>query len=982
MARQSERAADLFDGPSEMHARMRVFDWSSSAIGPVEGWPQSLRVVVRTLLASRYPMVMTWGPDFVQFYNDAYSRLIGDKHPAALGLDIRITLAEGWSTLGPIIAEVMATGQASWIPALLLLLDRSGYREEAYFDVSHAPVEDDSGRIVGMLAVCSEVTQQVLADRRLRLLRDLAFRASQTRSLDTACADIAAAVAEHPLDAPFALLYLPDAGSRRLTLAVAVGLEAGGTLSPPAVELDAGDAAWPLERAAAGETVLASLSDAAGLCGGPWAEPMRAALALPIATAGQGAPQGVLIAGVSPSRALDEGYRSFFALLAAQVSAAVRNALAYQEERRRAEELALLDRAKTAFFSNVSHEFRTPLTLLLGPVADLLARAGQRPPHDVELLEIIQRNGLRLLKLVNTLLDFSRIEASRASALYQPTDLAALTADLASSFRSTIERAGMRYTVDCPPLSQPVSVDHDMWEKIVLNLLSNAFKFTFAGEIAVTLREGGGAAELAVRDTGAGIPESDQVRIFQRFHRVRGARGRTHEGTGIGLALVQELVRLHGGEITVESAPGQGSVFRVRLPLGAGHLPAEQIADAPPPAPLAVEAFLAEAARWQTAEPAPAEPAGPGARARILLADDNADMRGYIRRLLAGDYLVEDVADGAQALEAARARPPDLVVSDVMMPGLDGFALLGALRADPQTASVPVILLSARAGEEATVEGLDAGADDYLVKPFSARELRARVRANLELARMRRQIAEEQAARAAAEQALRERDQFLTLAAHELKTPLTSLQGYAELLDRRWRDDDQLGERERRAVSVIVAQTRRIGRLIALLLDLSRIQIGQLSLDQGMIEFGQLVRLVVAETQPTLILHTLTLEIVEGPLAVLGDALRLEQSLHNLIQNAVKYSPAGGTVDVRVLRRDGMACVEIADQGIGIPADELPRVFQRFYRASNVRGDQISGLGIGLFVVREIAARHGGMVTASSAGQGSMFTLCLPLREF
>ncbi|HEU4323341.1 MAG TPA: GAF domain-containing sensor histidine kinase, partial [Roseiflexaceae bacterium] len=657
MARQPERTTDLFDGPSEMHARMRAFDWSSSAIGPVESWPQSLKVVVRTLLASRYPMVMTWGPNFTQFYNDAYSRLIGDKHPAALGLDIRITLAEGWGTLGPIIAEVMATGQASWLPALLLLLDRSGYREEAYFDVSHAPAEDDSGRIVGMLAVCSEVTQQVLADRRLRLLRDLAFRASQTRSLDTACEDITAAVAEHPLDVPFALLYLPDASGRRLTLVAGTGLEAGGPLSPAVVDLDTEDTAWPLERAA-GETVLIDdLPDAAGLRGGPWAEPVRTALALPIATGGQGAPQGVLVAAISPSRALDEGYRSFFALLAGQVSAAVRNALAYQEERRRAEELALLDRAKTAFFSNVSHEFRTPLTLLLGPVADLLARAEQRPPQDVELLGIIQRNGLRLLKLVNTLLDFSRIEASRASALYQPTDLAALTADLASSFRSTIERAGLRYTVDCPPLSQPVYVDHDMWEKIVLNLLSNAFKFTFAGEIAVTLREVDGAAELAVRDTGAGIPETDQGQIFQRFHRVRGARGRTHEGTGIGLALVQELVRLHGGTIDVASEPGRGTTFTVSIPLGSAHLPQDRISAARglERTTLGSDAFVAEASRWLPDSPAdPREddvpdfapsPSGPEA-ARIVLADDNADMRAYVKQLLGGRWQVEVAGDG------------------------------------------------------------------------------------------------------------------------------------------------------------------------------------------------------------------------------------------------------------------------------------------------------------------------------------------------
>jgi signal transduction histidine kinase len=263
---------------------------------------------------------------------------------------------------------------------------------------------------------------------------------------------------------------------------------------------------------------------------------------------------------VNPHRTLDEGYRSFFELAAAQITTAIRNARAYQEERQRAEALVELDRAKTLFFSNVSHEFRTPLTLMLGPLEDALEDSEHPlPGSQRERLTVAHRNSLRLLKLVNSLLDFSRIEAGRIQASYEPTDLSAFTAELASAFRSAIERAGMKLVVDCPVLSQPVYVDRDMWEKIVLNLLSNAFKFTFNGEIAVTLREGEGTVELEVRDTGIGIPEHELPRLFERFHRVEGARGRTYEGTGIGLSLVQELVKLHGGAIRVESAEGQGS---------------------------------------------------------------------------------------------------------------------------------------------------------------------------------------------------------------------------------------------------------------------------------------------------------------------------------------------------------------------------------------------------------------------------------------
>ena len=420
------------------------------------------------------------------------------------------------------------------------------------------------------------------------------------------------------------------------------------------------------------------------------------------------------------------------------------------------EALAELDRAKTAFFSNVSHELRTPLTLLLGPLEEAIVNDGVPDPVR-ERLELAQRNAVRLQRLVNSLLDFSRIEAGRAHAYYESTDLAALTRDLASTFRSAMERAGLGFTVDCPPFGEPVFVDREMWEKIVLNLLSNAFKFTLDGQVAVRLRPAGDDALLEVRDSGSGIPAHELPRLFERFHRVEGTRSRTHEGSGIGLALVSELVKLHRGRLEVDSTVGQGSCFRVRIPLGAAHLPPERIRGGAVESALnlaSARSFVDEALRWlPDADGAGAAPvqllAGdlltPADRrfasafgARVLLADDNADMRDYVRELLAPYYVVETVADGQQALAAARREPPDLIISDVMMPNLDGFGLLAAVRADDTLRSVPVVLLSARAGQEARIEGLDSGADDYLIKPFSARELLARLGSLLELRRMRR----------------------------------------------------------------------------------------------------------------------------------------------------------------------------------------------------------------------------------------------------
>ena len=280
-----------------------------------------------------------------------------------------------------------------------------------------------------------------------------------------------------------------------------------------------------------------------------------------------------------------------------------------------------------------------------------------------------------------------------------------------------------------------------MWEKIVLNLLSNAFKFTFEGGIAVALLDAGDHVELKVADTGIGIPEHELPRLFERFHRIEGARARTHEGSGIGLALVHELVRLHGGDIRVTSVAGGGTTFTVSIPFGTAHLPADRLAVARPLAKPAgaAEPFVQEALRWVDDTTPPPPVTAPDV-ARVLVVDDNADMRDYVARLLRQDWLVEVAADGTQALELARRAPPDLVLTDVMMPGLDGFGLLRELRADARTAHIPVIMLSARAGEESRVEGLAAGADDYLVKPFSAKELMARVRGHLDKTRLRQAV--------------------------------------------------------------------------------------------------------------------------------------------------------------------------------------------------------------------------------------------------
>jgi PAS domain S-box-containing protein len=737
-------------GGGELGALMRAHDWAATPLGAPATWPRSLKTVVRIMLTSRQPIWIGWGPRLLYLYNDPYKSIIGGKHPWALGRPTSTVWREIWDDIQPLLDSAMS-GDGTFVESQLLIMERNGYPEETYYTFSYSPIPGDDGRPAGIICANSDETRRVIGERQLALLREMAAHSADAKTVGEAVARCLAAMRTNPSDLAFAKVFLRQPGETGLLLADAADA-AGDGASPPAFD--------PLgEPWNAGQVLrdglpgVVDLPPGAAWPGGRWKVPARQAMVLPIAPSGEVGPEGVLVVGLNPYRLPGGPYQDFLVLVAQQVSAAVANARAYERERQRAEELAELDRAKTLFFSNVSHEFRTPLTLMLGPLADLLGSA-ELPPAVHERLALVERNARRLSKLVNTLLEFSRIEAGRHQSRRRPVDLAQVTTDLASVFRSAMERAGLDYVVDCPPLPEPVYVDLDQWEQVVLNLLSNALKFTLQGRVSVRLRAEAGGALLEVEDTGVGVPADQVGRLFERFHRVHGTQGRTHEGSGIGLALVQELVRLHGGSVGVTSTLGAGTRFTVRLPFGKAHVdPRELDTDAPgqPALPRQAQAYVQEALRWLPEDPQAPAPAVAEADtvllgeryrstwgARVLVADDNADMRQYLQRLLQPYFEVEAAGDGAQALDAARARPPALVLSDVMMPRLDGFGLLAALRGDARLRSLPVILVSARAGEEARMEGLRAGADDYLVKPFSSRELLVRVAAAIELDRVRR----------------------------------------------------------------------------------------------------------------------------------------------------------------------------------------------------------------------------------------------------
>ncbi len=1182
--------SDIFAGGGEMGQLMRSLDWSNTPLGPHENWPQSLRTTISICLSSRFPMLIWWGPELIMLYNDAYRPILGDtKHPQAMGQRGQECWPEIWDIIGPMLHGVVNSGTATWSDNQMLPLERNGYAEECYFTFSYSPIRDETGGIGGVFTAVTETTRQVLSERRLLMLHDLAEYAAEAKIAAEACSISAGILSQNAADIPFALLYILEEDGKIATLAGRFGLDSNTPASPTHVDLKTeapNGKQWPLahvaytQQAVIVEHISIHFEPFHVYSDGP--QP-HCALVLPISRPALPTPYGILIAGISPMRALDDDYRNFFELAAEQIATSVSKANAYHEANLRAEALAELDRAKTAFFSNVSHEFRTPLTLMLGPIEDALVDGEDSlSPLQYERLQIVRRNSLRLLKLVNTLLDFSRIEAGRTEAIYEPTDLAAFTTDLASAFRSAMEQAGLQFVVECSPLPELVYIDRDMWEKIVLNLLSNAFKFTFMGQVTVSLHQKDIAVLLSVRDTGTGISQEELPHLFERFHRIRGAKARTHEGSGIGLALVNELVKLHSGTIHVESVLGEGTTFTITIPLGSAHLPSDRIGTTRTEQSTAIGAapFIEDALRWlpksntrttgelvlETADVEQAvsdteipsnevQEATERPGASILLVDDNADMRDYVQRLLSTRYSVQAVSNGAMALAAAFEQKPDLVISDLMMPELDGFQLLHALRSNPHTQSVPVILLSARAGEEAAIEGLEAGADDYLVKPFSARELLARVKAHLEIAQMRNEAtarsqqhtdrlqklanaalainstlsseeilwlitdkaraiigahqgitsrvpqgnwtqainaislsntyaswrdaeiqidgsgiygvvfnnnkvvrlsqaelerhaawlgfskeaqerppmrgwlavpligrngqnlgliqlsdkydgsdftAEDEAiliqiAQMAsvaienahlyqqAQDAIHGRDELLSLVSHDLKNPVGTIKGYAQLLGRMVKRGDVLNtEQLIDGLARIDETSTKMTRLINELLSMARLQMGQhLDLDPQPTDVVDLVRQVVAAQQQTTMRHKLLLHSNRATLVGQWDTAHLERVFANLISNAIKYSPQGDDILVGISQQEvdnvPQAVIAIQDHGIGIPAADLPYIFERFHRAANVTRS-IKGTGIGLSSAQQIVAQHGGNITVESTeGKGSLFTVCLPL---
>ena len=653
------------------------------------------------------------------------------------------------------------------------------------------------------------------------------------------------------------------------------------------------------------------------------------------------------------------------------------------------------------FFTNVSHELRTPLALILGPAERLLAAEAPGGAMRADL-EVIARNARALGRHVGDLLDVAKLEAGEMAVELVPTDAARMIRRVTSNFEAVAAERKIRVVVQVPE-SVPCAVDPGKFQRVVVNLLSNAFKFTPAGgTVRVSLEVGGGGdgepaggLVLEVADSGPGVAPEHRADVFVRFHQLdfAGHPG----GTGLGLAIAKEFVELHGGRIALEEAPEGGALFRVLLPPAAAA-PAGIASPEP-----ALDVRDAVDALRVPLQPSPVARAG---APLVLVVEDNAEMRGFIRDVLSTEASVALASGGKEGLDRARALRPDLVLTDVMMPGGSGDALVRELRAEVEFDDVPIVVLTAKADEALRVRLLREGAQDYLTKPFSTEELRARVMGLVAMKRVRDLLRREldsqardvealarevtsrkrelegaleaaRVAREAAEKASRAKGNFLALVSHELRTPLAAVQLQAQLLQR----DPNSSERARSAMPRIVAASSRLAALVEALLEQARISSGRVALHREATDLRHLVNEAIEEVRPQAEAKGIAL-FMEAP-AELGtvytDPRFVRIIVANLIGNALKFT-ASGSVHTIISPGTAHQRIEVVDSGPGIPEAERGRIFEAFEQLDPIESKHVPGVGLGLALVRELSGALGARVELrSEVGVGSAFAVVIPV---
>ncbi|KZW00758.1 hypothetical protein EXIGLDRAFT_720395 [Exidia glandulosa HHB12029] len=1096
--------------------RIIAYPWHTTSLGPLDDWLPEFKCCVLGILDMPECVSVWVGEGPIAVYNDSYPKLLGNKHPQALGKPMRDVHSEIWQDLEDDVRQAFA-GHSIHRKNHLLFVNRNtpgvAAPEEFYYNRTYIPWRTN-GRILGIVSHSTETTAEVLACRRLSTLRDMQLRTVSTSTVSEFYAATLEALEVNALDLPFVLVYgaKPEYNKKkpaqgqdekegdreptryRLSLVGSLGVPEGHPSAQAEVLVKLGSAddclssaeststagdetssswassrsfrnaphhdAWPFTDVLAARgnlvTVFPLGSRVDGFAQRGWDYPCTHAVAFAIGAGGKDGPAGgVVVIGLNPCRPYDADYANFVRMLSCQMTTGLTTVIDCENQMQRMEELASIDRAKTTFFSNVSHELRTPLTLILGPVEDIL---GEPIPVEVRTrLEVVLRNASRLHRLVNSVLDFSRLKAGRVNK-FVPVDLGALTANFASLFRSAIERGRVQYSVECDegPL---VYLDPDSWEKIVTNIISNAFKYCLKGTIEVRVQFTRKEAIFSCSDTGCGIPEKELDNIFTRFHRVA-CTARSHEGTGIGLSLTHETVKALGGRLEVASVYGQGSTFTVTLPLGTSHIPPERLnAEAEPVRGVTRglqrygARMVEEAAEWATNDSAPRTPSassdgistatsetafevGYTAEKRepvIVVADDNADLRQYCTMLLSSKYKILTFADGRSALDYVRKHEVDLILSDIEMPRMDGYAFLSAVREDANLNLLPFILLSAHAGSEARVVGLNAGADDYLVKPFSSKELLARVKTHVELGQGRRElearvqdrtkllieIESQLRLKVAEEQHMRKQQEIVVdLTSHELRNPLNATWQNAELVEdalERLRplipEEGATALNEAQgAIESIALSVAHQTRIADDILNFSKISMALLTIHTTPFPIFDTIqdvcRLWEIETRE----RDIELELVAEPgvcgVWIVSDPQRISQVTINFLLNALRYTfdcPLRHiTVTVRFLTHVGPArknayrvagekvhyrdgCwlqIAVRDTGPGLSVDDLKKLFERFAQAHPSKDQFSGGHGLGLFVSRHLVSLLDGFIEVESVrGEGATFSFCIPVEQ-
>jgi signal transduction histidine kinase/ActR/RegA family two-component response regulator len=704
-----------------MGALMRAFDWAQTPLGPVETWPASLRTSVSTLLTTRHPMFLWWGPELIQFYNDGYRLSLGpDRHPSALGQRGRECWAEIWSVIGPEVDSIMAGGEATWHEDFLIPITRGDRVEDVYWSYSYSPVQDDSGGVGGVLVTVQETTQRVIAERRRQTLRELGDLQVASASIQEVGASAAAALEANPSDVAFALVYLRDQ-TGVFRLAGSAGVEAGTDKSPHEIPIEGGGP-WPVAQVLVQRAPII-VPDLPGTVGSIhrylWPVPVREAVALPLIAEGSSWVEGVLIAGANPRIRLDQSYEAFFTDVARVIALGMNKVHNRDQERRTEQQLRDVERLQSvgALAGGVAHEVNNQMTVVLGFGEFVLKALGPNHPQAADM-RLVLLAGNRAARVSQQLLTFTRQQLTRPRVL----ELHGVTTGLEPVLRQLLGSDKTLVIVPSVGVS-PISADPTQIEQVLINLVANARDATpTGGRVTISiedveLTEAGTAhygvavvpgpyVLLTVADTGHGMDDATAARIFEPFFTTKAVG----QGTGLGLSMVYGIVKRHEGYIWAESVPGHGTTMRLYWPAAPGAV-VEVSGEHGIPDGLEPDELLRT----------------------VWVVEDEMAVRELVARTLVMEGLrVVSAADGAEALKLLEQEhvPPTLVITDLVMPHVNGRQVSNAVAA--RHPDVPVLFMSGYASDDVVRRGLMPENAAFLQKPFTPAELVQRLEAMLQ----------------------------------------------------------------------------------------------------------------------------------------------------------------------------------------------------------------------------------------------------------